>query len=98
MEINRQVVREQIEKMLAGCVSKEDIGWWAYEFLMEEKLQYEPGHEKLLEDVLRSLHYFHDIEPVMQQFYPATEEILYYLECLQGEVPYERSRVVHWRV
>lgn len=98
MEINRQDVIDQIEKMLSGAVSREETGWWAYDLLMEEKLQWEKGYEKLLEDVLKSLYYFHDTEPMMQQFYPETDEIVYYLQCLKGEEIYNRSRVIHWRV
>ncbi len=98
IKITRKTVIQQIEKMLTGQLSKEEIGWWAYDLLMEEGLEYEPGFEKLLDDVLRSLHYFQDTDPIMQQFYPETEEILYYLKCLKGEEIYQRSKVIHWRV
>ncbi len=98
MKVTRESVAEQLEKLFAGEVSREDTGWWAYDLLMEEGLEYEPGYERLLEDVLRSLHYFHDTEPLMAQFYPETDELLYYLKCLRGEQFYQRNRVVHWRV
>lgn len=98
MEINRQMVIEQIEKMLAGTVSREDTGWWAFDLLMADNLLFEPGYQKLLEDVIKALYHFHDIEPLMCRFYPETEEILYFLRCLKGEEVYHRSRVVHWRV
>jgi len=96
--VTRKLVIEQLEKVLAGKASREDTGWWAYDLMLEEGLEYEPGFGRLLEDVLRSLHYFHDTEPFMVQFYPETEELLYYLKCLRGEEFYQRSRVVHWRV
>lgn len=98
MDVNRRMLIEQIEKLIAGQISREDIGWWAYDLLLGEKLNYEPGFERLLEDTLRSLHYFHEDEPMMQQFYPDTSEILYYLECLKGREFYLRSKVVHWKV
>jgi hypothetical protein len=98
LEVCRQMIIEQIEKMLSGQVSREETGWWAYDIIIEGNLSYEPGHQKILEDVLKSLHYFHDTEPLMQAFYPETEEILYYLVCLKGEEMYQRSRVVHWKV
>ncbi len=98
MKITRQVLIRQIEKMLTGRLSQEDIGWWAYDILTAEGLEYEPGFHRLLEDALYSLQYFHDTDPLMKQFYPETEEILYYLKCLKGEEVYQRSRVVHWRV
>ncbi len=98
MKVNREAVIEQIEKMLTGRISNEDIGWWAYDLLMEEHLEYEPGYGKLLEDVLQSFYYFHDPEPIMRQFYPQNEEILYYLKCLKGEEVYQRTKVVHWQV
>lgn len=98
MELSRKLVIEILENMLTGIISQEDVGWWAYDFLMEVDLDFEPGFEKLLRDILKSLHYFHDTEPMVRQFYPDTEEILYYLRCLKGEEMYQRSRVVHWRV
>ncbi|PKM81066.1 MAG: hypothetical protein CVU89_11020 [Firmicutes bacterium HGW-Firmicutes-14] len=98
MKVDRQTVIEQVEKMLAGDIPREDVGWWAYDFLLEKEAEYEPGYEKLLQDVLQSLHYFHDTEPLMRQFYPDPEEILYYLRCLKGEELYRRNRVIHWRV
>lgn len=98
MEVKRQEVIAHIEQMMTGHVSHEDVGWWAYDLLMEKDLNFEPGYEKILEDVLWALHYFHDPEPLMRQFYPQTEEILYFLRCLKGEEIYQRSRVVHWRV
>lgn len=98
MNINRQMLIEQIEKYISGQISREDVGWWAYDLLLEEKLNYEPGFERLLEDTVRSLHYFHDDEPIIQQFHPDTSEILYYLDCLRGREFYQRSRVVHWKV
>lgn len=98
MKVDRQAVAEQIEKMLAGEISREDVGWWAFDILVEDNLEFEPGWETLLEDVIRALHYFHDTEPLMQQFCPDHEEILYFLDCLRGKEVYRRSRVVHWRV
>lgn len=98
MEINRAKLIECIEKIINGEMSSEEVGWWAYDMLLEEGLKYEPGFEQLLGDVLRSLHYFHDVEPLMRQFYPDNIEILYYLSCLKGEQMYQRSRVVHWKV
>ncbi len=97
MEVSRQDVIDRMEKMLAGRTTREDTGWWALDLLLEE-LEYEPGYKTLLEDVLRSLQYFHDTEPLMQRFYPDTEEMLYFLKCLKGEEAYHRSRVIHWRV
>lgn len=98
MEVNRQLLITQMEKYVSGQISREDIGWWAFELLLEEKLNYEPGFERILEDALKSLHYFHDDEPMMQQFYPDISEIVYYLNCLKGREFYQRSRVVHWKV
>lgn len=98
MEINRLLLIGQIQKMVDGEISREEIGWWAYDLMLEEELNYEPGYEKLLGDVLRSLHYFYDDEPLMQQFHPDSTEILYYLSCLKGEQIYQRSRVIHWKV
>lgn len=98
MDINRRMVIDQIEKLISGQIAREDIGWWAYDLLLEQKLNYEPGFERLLEDTIRSLHYFHDNEPMMQQFYPDTSEILYYVACLKGQEFYQRSKVVHWKV
>lgn len=88
---------EQIEKMLSGQTSREDTGWWAYDVLLE-KPAYERGFEKLLEDIVWALHYLHDPEPMMQQFYPDAGEVMYYLKCLKSEEVYQRSKVVHWRV
>lgn len=98
MVVARQVIIEQIESMLAGLISREDLGWWAYDLLLEDSLVYEPLYEKLSQDVLRSIYYFHDTETFMQQFYPDLDEIVYYLKCLKGEEYYQRFRVVHWRV
>ncbi|WP_418790306.1 hypothetical protein [Phosphitispora sp. TUW77] len=98
MKVTRELVIIQLEKMFAGEISREDTGWWAYDLILEENLEYEPGYERLLADVLRSLHYFHDIEQYMAQFYPETEELHYYLKCLRGEEFYQRSRVIHWHV
>lgn len=88
---------EQIEKMLSGQATREDTGWWAYDLLLEKPV-YEPGFEKLLEDVLWALHYFHDTEPMAQQFYPEVEGIIYFLKCLKAEDSYQRSKVLNWRV
>ncbi len=98
MEIDRSLLLEQIKKLVSGEVSSEDVGWWAYDLLLEKELKYEPCYEQLLGDVLRSLHYFHDTEPLMQQFYPDKTEIDYYISCLKGEQIYQRSRVIHWKV
>ncbi len=98
MKVSRQAVIEQLENMLLGRTSREDTGWWAYDLLLEKDLEYEPGYGKLLADALKSLSYFHDPEPIMHQFYPQTEEILYYLKCLKGDEIYDSSRVIHWRV
>lgn len=98
MEVNRQLIIEQLEKLLAGQLSREDVGWWAYDLLLEGEVIFEPGFARLLEDVLRSLHYFHDDEPMMQQFYPDVADLMYYLKCLKGEEPYQRSRIIHWKV
>lgn len=97
MNVNREMLIDQIEKMLAGQVSREDTGWWAFDLLLE-KPAYEAGFEKLLDDVLWALHYFHDTGPMMQQFYPDPEDIIYFLKCLKLEVPYRRNEVLHWRV
>ena len=98
MKVTREMVGEQIEKMFSGTISREDIGWWAYDLILAEEIEYEPGYQRLLEDVIKSLHYFYDTEPYMKQFYPDIEEIIYYLKCLRGEEFYQRSRVIHWRV
>lgn len=98
MELSRKLVIEIIEKMLTGILSQEDVGWWAYDLMMDEELNFELGYEKLLGDVIKSLHYFHDTEPLVRQFYPETDEIMYYLVCLKGEEMYQRFRVIHWRV
>lgn len=97
MEVNRGMLIDQIEKMLSGQIFREDTGWWAFDLLLE-KPAYEKGFEKLLEDVLWALHYFHDTEPMMQRFYPDSEEIIYFLRCLRMEAPYQRNEVSHWRV
>lgn len=97
VEVNRGMLIDQIEKMLSGQVSREDVGWWAYDLLLEKPV-YERGFEKLLEDVVWALHYFHDTEPMMQQFYPEIEDITYFLKCLKSEELYNRSKVLNWRV
>lgn len=99
MKVNRPEVIAQIEKMMTGGISREDLGWWAFDCLMEGTPEYEPGYEILLQDTLQSLQYFHDsADPLMRQFCPTSEEIQYYLKCLQGEEPYRRNMVLHWRV
>lgn len=98
MNVNRQMVAMKIEKLLAHQISREEVGWWAYDIIMEQNINYEAGYETLLEDILWSLHYFHDNEVFMKQFYADIEDLVYYLKCLNGEEVYQRSKVVHWRI
>lgn len=96
--LDRQKAAEQIEKLLAQQITYQEIGWWAYDYLIDGPLMMEPGFEKLLEDFLWSFYYFHDEEPYMKQFCPDMDEILYYLKCLKGEEIYQRIKYIHWRV
>lgn len=98
MFLTRKKVATKINSFLNGDISREDIGWWALDRLVEANQFLEPGYETLLTDVLEALQLFHDSEPIMEQFYPEPEVLLYYLGCLKGEEMYQRKRVPHWKV
>lgn len=96
--IKRLEVVEKIQSFFAGRLSSEELGWWAFDLLIISDLEFEPGYERLIKDVLHALQYFHDTEPLMQQFYPDKEDLIYYLKCLQGEELYNPKRVIRWKV
>lgn len=98
MFLTRKAVAAKIESFLKGSISQEDIGWWAFDRLVEADRFPEPGYETLLTDVLEALQLFHDTEPAMKQFYLEQDDLLYYLRCLNGEELYQRKRVPHWKV
>lgn len=98
MLLTREMVAAKINDLLAGKTDREDIGWWAFDLLVEPGLELEIGYQNLLQDVLEALQLFHDTEPVMSRFYPEPDDLLYYLRCLRGEEMYRRKRVPHWKV
>ncbi len=98
MLLMRELVVEKINDFLAGRLEQEEIGWWAFDLMVESSLEFEPGYHTLLSDVLEALRLFHDTEPIMQQFYLEGDELLYYLRCLKGEELYRRNMVPHWKV
>lgn len=98
MFLTRKKVAGKINSFLKGDIIQEDIGWWAFDQLVEANQFLEPGYQTLLTDVLEALQLFHDTEPIMEHFYPQQDELLYYLGCLKGEEMYQRKRVPHWKV
>ncbi len=88
---------EKIEAFLARTISSEELGWWAFDLLVDAT-DFEPGYDRLIRDALQALQYFHDDEPMMQSFYPETGDLIYYIKCLKGEELYNPKRVPHWKV
>ncbi len=98
MLLNRETVIAKINEFLTGKIDREEIGWWAFDLLVEAGLEFEPGSETLLRDVLEALQLFHDDDPMMMQFYPERDDLIYYLRCLRREEMYRRKLVPHWKV
>ncbi|ADG81916.1 hypothetical protein [Thermincola potens] len=96
--LTRTEVIDRIEKYLARKISAADIGWWAFDIFVEANIEYEPGHERILKDVIQALQHFHDDDPLMRQFYPEEEDLIYYLRCLKGEEMYNPQKIPHWNV
>lgn len=98
MLLTRETAAAKIEDFLAGKTDREEFGWWAFDLLVDSGLEPEPGYATLLMDALEAIQLFHDADPLMNQFYPEREELLYYLRCLRGEELYRRNLAPHWKV